>query len=57
MQQSTEARAAAAAYAREWRKKNPDKCREAKRRYWEKKAAAAKKPPVKEGAQNEPAAI
>ena len=57
MQQSAEARAAAAAYAREWRKKNPDKCREAKRRYWEKKAAAAKKPPVKEGAQNEPAAI
>lgn len=25
-------------YAREWRAKNPDKCRETKRRYWEKKA-------------------
>ena len=39
MQQSKAAREAAAAYAREWRKKNPDKCREARQRYWERKAA------------------
>ena len=44
MQQTKEAKAAAAAYAREWRKKNPDKAREAKRRYWEKKAAQMMKP-------------
>lgn len=26
------------AYARAWNKKNPDKCREYRKRYWEKKA-------------------
>jgi len=54
MQQSKEARAAAAAYARKWRRKNPEKCREARLRYWEKKAAESK--PVEEGAKNEQAA-
>ena len=33
-----QARAARAAYFREWRKKNPDKVRESNRRYWERKA-------------------
>lgn len=28
-------------YARQWRRKNPDKVRENNRRYWEKKAAQA----------------
>lgn len=43
MQNTIEAKAAAAAYAREWRKRNPDKCREYQRRYWERKAAEAAK--------------
>ena len=30
-------------YARQWRRKNPDKVRENNRRYWEKKAAQKKK--------------
>ena len=34
-----EARAAAAAYVRAWRRKNPDKIRTYYRKYWEKKAA------------------
>lgn len=34
------AKAAANAYHREWRAKNPDKVREANRRYWLKKAEA-----------------
>lgn len=49
---SKEARAAAAAYAREWRRKNPDKCRETKQRYWEKKARLAQQKPVKDGGRN-----
>lgn len=36
---SDAARAARNAYAREWRKKNPDKVKAANVRYWEKKAA------------------
>ena len=52
MQQSKEARAAAAQYAREWRRKNPEKCRETRVRYWEKKARLANQKPVKEGARN-----
>lgn len=43
MQQSLEAKAAAAAYAREWRKKHPEKCREYQQRYWQRKAAEAAK--------------
>ena len=35
---SPEARAARAAYMREWRKKNPEKSQEYKARQWEKKA-------------------
>ena len=35
-----EARAARAAYMREWRKRNPEKVAEANRRYWERKADA-----------------
>ena len=35
---SEEARAARREYYRQYRKKNPDKVREANRRYWEKKA-------------------
>lgn len=31
------------AYNREWRKKNPDKVKAAQERYWNKKAANAKK--------------
>lgn len=45
MQQTAEAKAAWAAYQREWRRKNPEKYREIKRRYWEKKAAEAVKAP------------
>lgn len=41
MQQTADAKAAWAAYQREWRKRNPDKCKEIRRRYWEKKAAEA----------------
>ena len=37
-----EIRAAKAAYAREWRRKNPDKQRDIQNRYWEKKAREAK---------------
>lgn len=48
MQKSIEAKAAAAAYAREWRRKNPEKAREAKARYWEKKAAQMKDAAIKE---------
>lgn len=36
-----EARKAQREYFRKWRRENPDKVREAKRRYWEKKAAEA----------------
>ena len=36
-----EAKAARAAYKREWTKKNPDKNREYIARYWEKKVAEA----------------
>lgn len=35
---SEAARQARAAYAREWREKNPEKEREIKLRYWERKA-------------------
>lgn len=35
---SEEARKAQAEYMREYRRRNPDKIREANRRYWEKKA-------------------
>lgn len=34
-------RAARAAYARDWRKRNPEKQREIQNRYWEKKAREA----------------
>ncbi len=37
--QSESAKKAQAAYLRAWRKKNADKMREYRRRYWEKKAA------------------
>ena len=41
------AKRARAEYAKEWRKKNPDKQREINRRYWEKKAEqAAEQPPA-----------
>lgn len=53
MQQSIEAKAAAAAYARDWRRKNPDKCRQYRQRYWEKKAEAAKDKPVKHESHTE----
>ncbi len=36
---SANAKAARAAYAREWRRKNPEKQRAIVARYWEKKAA------------------
>jgi len=48
---SEEAKRAAAAYAREWRRKNPEKCRQTKERYWEKKARLAANQ-KKEGAKN-----
>ncbi len=38
---SEAAKDARAAYAREWRRKNPEKQRAIANRYWEKKAAAA----------------
>ena len=41
MELSEEAKAAHAAYMREWRKKNPDKQREYYRRKWERVAAQA----------------
>lgn len=34
-----QARAARAAYFREWRRKNPDKVRENNRKYWQRRAA------------------
>ena len=37
-----DARAARNAYAREWRRNNPDKVKAANARYWEKKAAEMK---------------
>ena len=36
-----EARAEAAKYAREWRRKNPEKVRAIRERFWRKKAKAA----------------
>lgn len=36
------AREAKRAYARAWNKKNPDKCRQYRERYWEKKAKELK---------------
>lgn len=36
---SAEARAARNAYMREWHKKNPEKSRAIRERYWQKKAA------------------
>ena len=41
-EQNDEARAARNAYAREWRKKNPDKVKAAASRYWAKRAAEQK---------------
>ena len=38
---SEKGKAARAAYMREWRKANKDKCKEYREKYWEKKAAAA----------------
>lgn len=38
---SPEAKKAAAAYVREWRRKNPEKARATQVRYWEKKARQA----------------
>ena len=38
---SEEARRARNAYLREWRRKNPDKAKAIKDRYWEKKAREA----------------
>ena len=37
-----QARAAQRAYKAEWRRKNPDKVKQAQERYWEKRAAATK---------------
>ena len=48
MQLTKEARAARAAYMREWRKKNPEKHREYDAAKWERKAAAAAKEKSKE---------
>ena len=45
---SKEARAARAAYARSWRKRNPDKVKAAHARYWEKKAMLAQRPTATE---------
>lgn len=39
-----EARKAAAAYARAWRKKNPEKVKATRERYWQKKAAQYSEP-------------
>lgn len=41
-QMSEAAKEARRKAAREWRKKNPEKAKEYARRYWEKKAAAAR---------------
>jgi hypothetical protein len=41
-QLSDAAKEARRAYAREWRRRNPDKIRAARDRYWEKKAREAK---------------
>lgn len=38
MSMTKEARAARAKYMREWRKKNPDKAKAIKDRYWERQA-------------------
>ncbi len=39
---STDAKMAQREYARQWRRKNPEKVRAINRRYWEKKAAQKK---------------
>lgn len=39
---SNEAMRARAEYLRDWRKRNPDKVKAYNRRYWEKRAAAAR---------------
>lgn len=44
---------ARAEYAREWRRKNPDKVREINRRYWEKKAAQMQESEGKQSAKEE----
>lgn len=46
MELSEEAKAAHAAYMREWRKKNPDKQREYYRRKWERVASQAATAPA-----------
>lgn len=45
---SDAAKRARADYAKEWRKKNPEKQREINRRYWEKKAQEPAPDPVPE---------
>ncbi len=40
---SEEARQEKNQYFREWRRRNPDKVKEAQRRYWERKAAEKKR--------------
>lgn len=49
MQMSEEAKELKRAYEREWRKKNPEKCRAIKTRYWEKKLAKMKEENESEG--------
>lgn len=39
---STDAKELKRAYEREWRKKNPDKCKAIRERYWEKRLAKMK---------------
>ena len=44
-----EAKKARAAYAREWRRKNPDKQRANQQRYWERKAAEMRQETAESG--------
>ena len=52
-QLSPEAQEARREYFREYRRKNPEKIREYKRRFWEKRAAFLSAEENSEGSQNE----
>ena len=53
MKISEEAKMLKRAYEREWRKKNPDKCRAIKARYWENRLAKMKAEEKVVGAETE----
>lgn len=50
---SPEALEAKRAYSRKWNREHPERCREAQRRYWERKAAQIAEAKKKEGEDDE----